>query len=277
MILQNRQSSMVFSRLLARADARALRSRQTWSSTIRDGSRRAEASASAALASALNDSRTRYALEVRANVIEPKRRSCSHAIANIPFLPEAELHHEPTSRLQRACGGVEHAFDGRQAFRSAEQRGRWLLKHASRERRSVSFSDVGRVRDDQIESIADAREMRGFDKRDARVDGMCLRVLPRHRQRGRRDIRRRQARAGNTVGEADREVAAAGADVRDPWRVERSGANDRECLLDDQLGLRSGNEHCGRDVEVESPELIPRPETELIVEEALAIVRAAAL
>ena len=61
---------------------------------------------------------------------------------------------------------------------------------------------------------------------------------------------------GRSLRQRDREAAAAGADVGD---VERDAAI-REAFergLDDQLGLRTRNQHGRRHLEAEAPELLP--------------------
>src|SRR5712692_6928387 len=95
---------------------------------------------------------------------------------------------------------------------------------------------------------------------------MALSVVLRDGERGTRNVRGVDCRAGELLGESDGDAAGAGADVSDlqTFAGERLFAADAEFVdgeavegdFDEVLGFGAGNQNVGSDFKFEAPEFL---------------------
>ena len=92
--------------------------------------------------------------------------------------------------------GLRHqGAQDRVAVGPGEERARRLMGELRRERLRLVLGEVGRVRDEEVETLAADRLEEGtLGKLDTRGEAKHLRVRPRHRKRLRRDVGGEQAR-----------------------------------------------------------------------------------
>src|SRR6478672_2658922 len=107
----------------------------------------------------LNDHRPRETLQIAAETLQAQPRPCCDERPYFVFLPESELHHQPSARPQFRQGSLEHSFDIAQAAVAAKQRNVRLVADSPTERQPVDVAHVRRVRRDQIEVARDTSEV----------------------------------------------------------------------------------------------------------------------
>ena len=141
---------------------------------------------------------------------------------------------------------------------SSEQRDVRFLKDICRESPFIDIADVRRVRRDEVEHPADAIEVRRADELDPVSDLVTHGVLPRHIESGLRHIGRDEGAVRQEMRDRDGDVAAAGPDVSHPRRLPGHRAlNDCRGFLDNEFGLRAGDQHCRSNQKIQAPEFAP--------------------
>ena len=152
-------------------------------------------------------------------------------------------------------GRGDETGDERQPVNAAKQRERRLvIAHLGLQRRPRAIDHVRRVGDNRVEHPGDAVEQVAVREGDAAAHAVASGVAPRDLQRGTRDVAPPDRGGRPLVGDRHRDAAAAGADVGDRQR-HRSIRKQLLHRLDDQLGRGTGDQHVGRDLELEPPEL----------------------
>src|ERR1035437_596563 len=160
-------------------------------------------------------------------------------------------------------GGGEAAIDLESILAGEESHGRLVVAHLDGQRGAVGARDVGRVGDDDVESVFGYGGKQVAQKKaDAAGNAVALRVFARNGQGGGGEVDGCDCGLGQLVGQRDGDGAGAGADIYDSkWGNARrrfaggEAGGPLDDLLDQVLGLRAGNEDVARDAKGQAVEL----------------------
>src|SRR3990172_7746592 len=192
-----------------------------------------------------------------AKKIESDRKDPLRHRAVLPF---SDLHHHDASSVEHRSHSLDESRDGGEAVGAAgESHSRLVLLDLGGELSDLGVDDVRRIAHHEVEFFSPLHERVeevAMEERDALVDAVGGRVLPRDREGRGGGVDREKRGLGALASDRDRDAAASASDVGDRGSALGAGGKLRQGLIDDQFRLRARNENRGGHAKRKAVELL---------------------